>query len=132
MLKMTGKQKIFIDNIVKGENITNSAKKAKYSEKTALSIGSENLRKPYIKAAIDARMAKIAKNADITAERLVEMFLEHRTLAIKGKRKQIGAANQAVESLAKHTGFYAEDNKQSSPVTINLVNYGSVKEQKDE
>lgn len=51
---LTYKQKMFVLEYVKTGNATHSAKKAGYSPDSAYSIGSENLTKPEIKAAIDA------------------------------------------------------------------------------
>lgn len=56
--KLTRKQQAFVDNyIVHRFNATKAAIAAGYSEKTAYSIGSENLKKPEIKQAIDAYFA---------------------------------------------------------------------------
>ncbi|WP_288777379.1 terminase small subunit [uncultured Mitsuokella sp.] len=58
-MKLTEKQRRFVDYYVETGNKTEAAKRAGYSEKTAASIGDENLRKPVIKAAIDARLKKL-------------------------------------------------------------------------
>lgn len=58
-MKLTEKQRRFVDYYVETGNKTEAAKKAGYSEKTAASIGDENLRKPAIKAAIDARLREL-------------------------------------------------------------------------
>lgn len=53
--KLTAKQRVFVNAyIANGFNSTQAAISAGYSEKTAYSIGSENLRKPEIKEAISA------------------------------------------------------------------------------
>ena len=57
--KLTVKQKKFADEYIKTGNATQSAIKAGYSEKTAKSIGQENLTKPDLKSYIDAQMQKI-------------------------------------------------------------------------
>ena len=62
--KLTNKQKVFIDEYLKSFNATASAISAGYSEKTAYSIGWENLRKPEIKKAISARLDEIHMSAD--------------------------------------------------------------------
>lgn len=61
-IKLTGKQKLFADYYV-GEahcNGTRAAKLAGYSEKTAYSIASENLRKPEVLEYIEKRLDEIA------------------------------------------------------------------------
>lgn len=52
-MRLTGKQKNFAKNIVSGMNYTQAAINAGYSEKTAYSTGSENMRKPQILDYID-------------------------------------------------------------------------------
>ncbi|HFI0264709.1 TPA: terminase small subunit [Streptococcus suis] len=64
------KQQKFIDEYIISGNATDAAIKAGYSEKTAGMVGSENLKKPYIKSAIDERLAvlesqKIAKQDEV-------------------------------------------------------------------
>lgn len=61
---MTNKQRIFIDEYLKSLNATKAAIRAGYSEKTAYSIGQENLKKPDIKSEIDARMQASHMSAD--------------------------------------------------------------------
>lgn len=58
-MKLTEKQKRFVDFFIETGNKTEAAKRAGYSEKTAASIGDENLRKPAIKAAIEARLKEL-------------------------------------------------------------------------
>lgn len=52
--KLTDKQHMFVLEYVKDFNATQAAIRAGYSGKTAHSIGTENLRKPAIKEALDA------------------------------------------------------------------------------
>lgn len=64
------KQQKFIDEYIISGNATDAAVKAGYSEKTAGMVGFENLKKPYIKSAIDDRLAvlenqKIAKQDEV-------------------------------------------------------------------
>lgn len=49
-MSLTGKQRRFVDEYLKCFNATQAALRAGYSEKTAYSIGHENLNKPEIKA----------------------------------------------------------------------------------
>lgn len=58
-MKLTTKQRLFADEYIKSGNATQSAIKAGYATKAAYRTGSENLRKPQIKAYIDAKMAEI-------------------------------------------------------------------------
>lgn len=63
MKKLTIKQKKFADEYIKTGNSTQAAINAGYSEKTAYSIGSNNLKKDYIKAYIDERMKQLEEEA---------------------------------------------------------------------
>ena len=58
-MRLTQKQRLFADEYIKSGNATQSAIKAGYATKAAYRTGSENLRKPQIKAYIDAKMAEI-------------------------------------------------------------------------
>ena len=53
-------------------NATEAAKRAGYSEKTAYSIGFENLRKPEIQEAIQEAMARREKRTAITQDRVLQ------------------------------------------------------------
>lgn len=53
---LTNKQHKFVNEYLRDFNATRAAIRAGYSEKTAAVIGSENLRKPYILAAIEENM----------------------------------------------------------------------------
>lgn len=62
--KLTKKQQLFIDYYLRSFNASEAARKAGYSEKTAYAMGWENLRKPEIKAAINARLDEVHLSAD--------------------------------------------------------------------
>lgn len=65
--KFTPKEALFIDKYFETNfNATQAAKEAGYSEKTARSIGSENLTKPDIKAEIEKRLKELHLDADGT------------------------------------------------------------------
>jgi phage terminase small subunit len=71
--KLTNKQRIFIDEYLRSFNATRSAIASGYSEKTAYSIGQENLKKPDIKAEIDERLRQSQMSADEAMQRLADM-----------------------------------------------------------
>lgn len=62
---MNNKQRIFVDEYLKCFNATKAALLAGYSEKTAYSIGQENLKKPEIKKEVDARLQASHMSADV-------------------------------------------------------------------
>lgn len=71
-MSLTPKQAAFVREYLVDLNATQAAIRAGYSAKTAASIGEENLRKPEIKAAIEAAMAERAKRTEVTADRVVQ------------------------------------------------------------
>lgn len=70
--ELTPKQRAFVREYLIDLNATQAAIRAGYSEKTAYSIGEENLRKPEIAAAIEAAMKNRAERTDITADRILK------------------------------------------------------------
>ena len=56
---MSEKQKAFCDYYIETANATEAARRAGYSEKTAKSIGSENLTKPNLKEYIELRLKEL-------------------------------------------------------------------------
>ncbi len=69
---MNPKQRAFVEEYLKCWNATEAARRAGYSERTARSIGSENLTKPDIKAEIERRIAEKAMTADEALIRIAE------------------------------------------------------------
>lgn len=70
--KLTARQAMFVSEFLVDGNATQAAIRAGYSAKTAKAIGTENLAKPAIAAAIaEARAKQFARN-DITAERVLQ------------------------------------------------------------
>lgn len=68
---MTPKQQRFVEEYLIDLNATQAATRAGYSEKTAYSIGQENLKKPEIAAAIEERRKTITEKLEITQERVL-------------------------------------------------------------
>lgn len=83
-MKLTEKQRRFVDYYVETGNKTEAAKKAGYSEKTAASIGDENLRKPAIKAAIDARLKELEDKRIARADEVMQFL----TSTLRGEVKE--------------------------------------------
>lgn len=72
MARLTEKQARFVAEYLVNLNATEAAKRAGYSEKTAYSIGFENLRKPEIQEAIQEAMAARAERTEITQDRVLQ------------------------------------------------------------
>lgn len=82
-MALTPKQLAFADYYIECGNQTEAAKKAGYSEKTAYSIGNENLKKPEILLYIEERMAEEAKKRVADANEVIEFY----TAVMRGQVK---------------------------------------------
>ena len=80
-MRLTEKQKRFVDYYVETGNAAEAAKRAGYSTKTAKQVGRENLTKPYLKSAIEARLKELESSriADATE------VLQYLTAAMRGE-----------------------------------------------
>lgn len=101
------RQQKFIDAYILCGNVSESARRAGYSEKTAAEIGYELLRKPQIAAAVAARQATYAAQLQITKEDVIGGIAG----AIRLAREQQNppAMIQGCVALAKLCGFFAPE-----------------------
>ena len=97
---MTEKQNQFCEEYLKDFNATKAAKRAGYSEKTAYSIGNENLKKPEIQNQINNRKAEITNQNRITINSLIEDVSNIKNKCIYEKFDP-GNALKACELLSK-------------------------------
>lgn len=74
--ELTNKQRRFCEEYVIDWNATRAAKAAGYSEKTAYSIGQENLKKPEIQAFLEEIQKDISKLAGVSALRNINKLVE--------------------------------------------------------
>lgn len=70
-MPLTAKQQRFVEEYLVDLNATQAAIRAGYSKASAEVIGHENLRKPGVRAEIDARRAKLTEAAEVSAERVM-------------------------------------------------------------
>lgn len=82
-MALNERQKAFADYYIQTGNATEAAIKAGYSEKTARSIGSENLTKPDICAYIEERMAEQGEKRVADANEVIEFY----TAVMRGEVK---------------------------------------------
>lgn len=110
-MALTEKQKAFVREYLVDLNATAAAKRAGYSEKTAYSVGNENLTKPEISKAIQKAMQERQERTQVTQDMVVQ---EISKVAFKDAadfaESELKYANKlkALEMLAKHLGLYAE------------------------
>lgn len=103
---LTPRQERFIQEYMIDLNATQAAIRAGYSEKTATAMGAENLRKPYIRDAIDKARAELAKRTEISQEWVIEGLVAN--LQLGAKVGQPGAVNRTYELLGKHVGMFTD------------------------
>jgi hypothetical protein len=72
-VKLTNKQRLFIDYYLQSFNASDAARKAGYSEKTAGVIGHENLTKPEIQAEIQTRLSDVHMSAEEALKLLADI-----------------------------------------------------------
>ena len=83
-MKLTEKQRRFVDYYVETGNASEAARRAGYAEKAAYRTGSENLRKPQVKAAIDARLKELEDKRIATADEVLQFL----TSTLRGEVKE--------------------------------------------
>ena len=137
---MTPKQKRFCDEYLIDTNATQAAIRAGYSEKTAYSIGNENLSKPELRAYIDERLAEMQSKTIATAEEVLQYLTSvlrgeetEEVVVVEGlgegmsraKRmdKGVGAKDKlkAAELLAKRYGILTDRVNVDGAVPVNIV-----------
>lgn len=83
-MKLTVKQQKFADEYIRLGEVTKAAINAGYSTKSAYAVGSENLKKPSIKAYIDKRLEELKKES--IAEQ--DEILQYLTSVMRGEMKE--------------------------------------------
>lgn len=110
--QLTLKQERFVDAYILTGNGTEAARQAGYSEKTARVIAQENLLKPAVAAAIEAKQAEYRAELQIAKEDVIAGILK----AIDMAREQQNPAVmiQGCTAIARMLGFF-------EPETIKAV-----------
>lgn len=103
MPKLTEKQKRFCEEYLIDFNATQAALRAGYSQKTAYSIGDENLRKPEIQSEIQTLIQKRSERTGISADTVITELakIAFSDTEITGREKI-----KALELLGKHLGLF--------------------------
>jgi phage terminase small subunit len=118
--RLTDKQRAFCEQYLIDLNATQAAIRAGYAKKTARQIGTENLSKPVIKAAIQRAMVKVAEKASITVDEIIAGIKE---IAFAEIGESINAADKlrGFELLGRHLGMFdSRFATASGRVTINM------------
>ena len=99
-MKLTPKQEAFVDFYIDTGNASEAARLAGYSLKTAHRIGQENLQKPAIQAAIEARQAEIHSERTAT----IEEVMEYLTAVMRGEiQEQVVVMEGMGEGMSRPT-----------------------------
>lgn len=118
MAELKGKQKKFADEYLMSWNAADAARKAGYSENSAASIGSENLRKPQIAAYIRAR-AQARDAVTVAAEEELMAFLSSvvrgNVMDQFGLEPTLADRLRAAENLMKR--YSVGDDKEANALT---------------
>ena len=140
---LTPKQKQFCEEYIIDLNATQAAIRAGYAEKNARIIAAQNLSKlniqNYICELKKRRQERIEYTQDDVMKDLLEIknrcmqkapvtFMGHQVQDENGNniwKFDSRGANQALDMLAKHNGFYEKDNKQKRELPV--VNITGVK-----
>lgn len=148
-MTLTNKQSAFIEHYLVCWDGAKAARRAGYSERSIYSIASENLKKPKIRAAIQARLKELKMDADEVVSRLSQMaradigdFLHISTqdsLSLKvaalqekghlvksmkdtkdGIHFTLHDSMRALELLGKHQKVFEEQEQEERPININV------------
>lgn len=100
--KLTVKQQKFCDEYIKSGNAAEAALKAGYSNRTAYSIGNENLKKPELKKYIEDELKQLESAKLATAQET----LEYLTSVMRGEQTETVAT---AKGLYKNVEISAKD-----------------------
>lgn len=114
--KLTLKQRRFIEEYLIDFNATQAAIRAGYSEKTAYSVGHENLSKPEIKSEIDRLTAQMTEKAIVTKEMVLQGLLDEARMYDEGASHS--ARVSAWAHLGKHLGIFMDKVELSGKVEV--------------
>lgn len=112
MGKMTPRQRRFIDEYLIDLNATQAAIRAGYSQRTAYSIGEENLKKPEISQAIEAAQASRAARVAVSQDEVLEGI--RRNTRASEEVQDYRTALRGYELLGKHLGMFSDKVKQET------------------
>ena len=127
-MKLTKRQREFAEYYIKSGNATEAAKLAGYSEKTARSIGQENLTKPDISEYIQQRLKAMEK--ELMAD--VNEVLKFYTSVMRGDEKdqfgldaslsdRLKAADSLMKRFAAAGQDYGTSQTEDDPLTKALM-----------
>ena len=116
MANLTPKQQRFVEEYLIDLNATQAAIRAGYSEKTAKSIGQENLTKPDIQKAIQEAQEILSNKTQLTVDMVVNGLLKEAQDYAEGSTQS--ARVSAWAHLGKHLGMFKDKVEHSGKLEI--------------
>ena len=116
---MTPKQERFVQEYLIDSNATAAAKRAGYCPKTAMEQGFQLLRKPSVKATIQAAQAEHRERTKVTVESLTEKL--RAAYDVSEKNGQSASMVQASMGLAKLHGYLVDRVEQTTKAADNMT-----------
>ena len=121
-VRLTPKQRRFIEEYLCDLNATQAAVRAGYSRRTAKEIGYENLTKPHIAEAVEKAFLKRTQRVEIDQDWVINRLVENAERAMQavpvldadgdaagGYRYDGHVANRSLELIGKHLRMFRDD-----------------------
>jgi len=128
---LTEKQKRFVDEYIIDANATQSAIRAGYSKRTAYSIGVENLRKPEVESAIEARLEEIRTQKTATAQEVMEYLSSVMRGESKSEIVVVESMGNGEGSQAVHVDKYPDEKERLKAAELLGKRFGIFTEKVD-
>ena len=119
MPKLTDKQLMFCKEYLIDLNATQACIRAGYSEKTARSVGCENLTKPNIQKEIQRLKSIREKKIGLTAEKVLKDIERVREKAEGSEQYNISL--KASELQGKHLAMFTEKHKVDGEIQMPII-----------
>ena len=100
------RQQRFVDEYCVDQNATRAAERAGYAVRTAKQQGSRLLSYAYVSAAIAAKMERLSRKVEITAEGILSDLKDVQAAAMAAENHN--AANKSLELQGKFLGIWLE------------------------
>lgn len=123
-MALTPKQERFVQEYLVDLNATQAAIRAGYKEKTAGSIGQENLKKPEIQKAIQEAMKAQQQRTEITQDYVLQKLKEITEQPASDSPTsdlKYSSKIKALELLGKHVGAFERQQANSDGVLDDLI-----------
>jgi phage terminase small subunit len=121
--KLTAKQRMFVAEYIVSLNATDAAKKAGYSERTAMEQGYQLLQKTSVQKALQEALNQREKRTGITADYVLNSLKQIADASMGAA--DYNPANKALELLGKHLKLFTDkieaDVKGTLEINVNIT-----------